>query len=449
MRSTSEDVRAWCDRTWPAVYRHIYRLVQNREEAEDLTQDTYTRVVKRGFSNDGPPHLGYLIAAATNAVRDSWRRSRRSGPCRRWSRVDCMIEDMRCERRPGVPKDREEAELMAVARLVRTSRAQREAPAGLGDRLAGALPAARPSRAVRLRGLRPGQVAVLGIAAALVLFLGFSMASGLWNRDIAYAMSKAVDRILSYHGVLEKSYRTESGESQVVRSAEVWSWGDGYATELEDGTLTVNDGNAKWQVRLVDRTVALLPAVPDPDRSGLDLRTEAERALAYPHVEGGEDVVLGRPAIRLEVTPPGGQTYEIWIDRETRLPLRLRTAMQNGIQTTYTYTEFEVGGVDPADFAYAVPEGYAVVDEDPGQVVATPAEAAGIAGFSPVMPDGRPSRIVAHASGRIVLVYDDSTVVQIPGQGEFSPAPGAAVGTFRSRSTPDTARGKSTRSRYL
>lgn len=72
-------LRAWCEKTWPAVYRHIYRLVQNREEAEDLTQETYLRVVSKGFSETEPPHMGYLRAAATNLVRDSWRRKRTSG----------------------------------------------------------------------------------------------------------------------------------------------------------------------------------------------------------------------------------------------------------------------------------------------------------------------------------------------------------------------------------
>jgi RNA polymerase sigma-70 factor (ECF subfamily) len=74
-----EDLREWCARTWPAVYKFIYRLVQNREEAEDLTQETYFRAVRKGFPQDEPPHMGYMIAVATNLVRDYWRRQRVRG----------------------------------------------------------------------------------------------------------------------------------------------------------------------------------------------------------------------------------------------------------------------------------------------------------------------------------------------------------------------------------
>ncbi len=106
--------------------------------------------------------------------------------------------------------------------------------------------------------------------------------------------------------------------------------------------------------------------------------------MKYPHLVSGEDIIAGREAVRLEIAPPGGQSYEIWVDKETDLPLQLRTAVQNGIQTTYTYTEFDANrSVSAGDFPYSVPEGYTVVENDPGQLVATPAEAAGIAGFAP------------------------------------------------------------------
>lgn len=372
--------------------------------------------------------------------------------------VDAMIEEMRTERRPKAPESLEEAEILATARLVRGLREQPRAPEELGRRIvdrvttvagdphregAGGSRAANSrnasSQSIDLAGSakgttargwrRPVWQALVGLAAALALFVGIAVSSGVFSRDVVHAMSRAVSKIDTYHGVLEKSYQTLSGESQVVRRVEVWSWSGGYATRLEDGILTVNDGQRKWQVRPGDKTLALLPLLPDPDRSGLDLRAEAERAMKYPHVEAGEDVVAGRVATRLEVTPPGGQTYELWVDKETNLPLQLRTAMQNGIQTTYTYTEFDVdSGVNPADFAYTVPEGYRVLENDPGQVVATPAEAAGIAGFAPLLPSREPDRIIAHASGRIVLDFGSSTVVETVAEGEFTPASHGAVG---------------------
>ena len=44
MFGMSMGLEEWCDRTRPKVYRYIYGLVQDRERAEDLTQETYARV---------------------------------------------------------------------------------------------------------------------------------------------------------------------------------------------------------------------------------------------------------------------------------------------------------------------------------------------------------------------------------------------------------------------
>jgi len=57
---------------WSAIYRFIYGRVQNREEAEDLTQEVCARVLRRRGA--APPTLAYLRAAALNLIRDRWRR---------------------------------------------------------------------------------------------------------------------------------------------------------------------------------------------------------------------------------------------------------------------------------------------------------------------------------------------------------------------------------------
>ncbi len=66
-------IRAWCDETWPELYRYIYRRVQNREEAEDLTQETYSRTLGRAHPAELPP-IGYLRTVALNLIRDRWHR---------------------------------------------------------------------------------------------------------------------------------------------------------------------------------------------------------------------------------------------------------------------------------------------------------------------------------------------------------------------------------------
>lgn len=68
---------AWYKATWKSLYRFAYARVQNREEAEDLTQEVYSRALARG--GDEPPDLPYLLAMTLNLIRDRWRRRRSRG----------------------------------------------------------------------------------------------------------------------------------------------------------------------------------------------------------------------------------------------------------------------------------------------------------------------------------------------------------------------------------
>mgnify|MGYP001167358185 CR=1 FL=1 len=361
-------------------------------------------------------------------------------------RIDAMIDSLREERRPADPESALESELLVTAKLVKSVRKQAEPSPDFGEKLAAsttALATAAKGRHSELEkektgGIRSGWKSysklIAGIAAALVLIVTLTLGPKLWNNDVAYAMSKAVGKLTSYHGVLQKSYKTSDGSGQVVRTVEVWSYGDMYATRRDDGIWTVHNGEKKWQVRPAEMVVALLPVAPDPDRSGLDLREQAKRALEYPHTVVGEDVVAERNTVCIEISPPGGLPYHLWIDKETNLPLQLRTAAHNGIQTTYTYTLFEGNAdIDPSIFEYKVPVGFAVVDDNPGQWITAPTEALGIAGFMPVVPDsfiGNP--MVAHSGAVRILVNGDegvTVITQKPAEGEFKPVNYAAIGT--------------------
>ncbi|HZD59338.1 MAG TPA: sigma-70 family RNA polymerase sigma factor [Anaerolineae bacterium] len=72
-------MRVWCNQTWPEVYRYVYYHVQNRQEAEDLVQETYARTLRRFSSSDQLPTQRYLIKVALNLIRDRWRRQKVHG----------------------------------------------------------------------------------------------------------------------------------------------------------------------------------------------------------------------------------------------------------------------------------------------------------------------------------------------------------------------------------
>lgn len=71
-------LEAWYRESWPDLYRYVYHHVQNRQEAEDLAQEAFSRTLAR-HDNEEPPTRQYLYATAHNLIRDRWRRQRRAG----------------------------------------------------------------------------------------------------------------------------------------------------------------------------------------------------------------------------------------------------------------------------------------------------------------------------------------------------------------------------------
>lgn len=70
-----------CEKTWEPLYRYIYYKVQNREEAEDLTQETYAKALsypkldKIGFGR----YMSFFKTVALNLIKDRWRRNKIRG----------------------------------------------------------------------------------------------------------------------------------------------------------------------------------------------------------------------------------------------------------------------------------------------------------------------------------------------------------------------------------
>lgn len=68
-----------CSATWEPLYRFIYFKVQNREEAEDITQETYVKAfsyMQKG-SIEPEKYINFLKTVALNVLRDRWRKNKR------------------------------------------------------------------------------------------------------------------------------------------------------------------------------------------------------------------------------------------------------------------------------------------------------------------------------------------------------------------------------------
>lgn len=322
--------------------------------------------------------------------------------------------------------DRELEKLLATARLVRTLREPTLPEEGYPQRLAQAVAGniQKEKQAKSIKRILPPMAA---LAASLLMFILLNWL-GLFNQNVVYAMEKAIDQLSNYHGILEMRTKNATGEEWLVRQVELWSEEDKYAIKQDDGTLTINNEQQKWQISHEKKEVSLLPLLPDPTRSSFDLRDEAKRAKQYPHTIVGSELIAGRQTTKLAISPPGGMEYYLWVDTETNLSIQLQTAMQNALQTTYTFVSFKPNTeINPQIFAYQVPEGYQVVENNPGQLVATIEEAAAISGLTPLLPEQAPTRILAFQD-RIILDYGDTTIMETVPKGDFELAANASRG---------------------
>lgn len=73
---SAEGLETRLEELWPRLYRFFYARVQNREEAEELTQDTIQRACRHlEADNLADEKLEpYLFTAARNRLTDLWRK---------------------------------------------------------------------------------------------------------------------------------------------------------------------------------------------------------------------------------------------------------------------------------------------------------------------------------------------------------------------------------------
>jgi outer membrane lipoprotein-sorting protein len=292
------------------------------------------------------------------------------------------------------------------------------------------------------------------VAAAMILIMFLTLSFNTTN--YAYAMEKAYDRVKAYHGILEIAAANTQGESTTQMKMEVWADKKGhyYVKQLEGtqkGLITVNNGEKKWQVvpgqvstSAGENKVYSFPAFPDPYRFTFELGKEVEQVKsAISTKAAGEETIAGREAYILEVSPKGGEPYRIWIDKETKLPLKKQSAWNNALQYTATYTEIDFNdAISPELMAYKVPAGFTEDNSNPEFIVANIGEAQNAAGITVEMPENIPSgyaqkSIAVETNRNIAKLYfsktegnEDTTVVLLEGKADkkFNPVPNSILG---------------------
>lgn len=80
-----EGFRRWYDTVARDLHRYVARICDRPEEADDVFQEAFTRLLASDFATDDPvERRRYLFRIATNLVRDrrrwAWKRRRRAMP---------------------------------------------------------------------------------------------------------------------------------------------------------------------------------------------------------------------------------------------------------------------------------------------------------------------------------------------------------------------------------
>ncbi|HHX17632.1 MAG TPA: hypothetical protein GX727_02085, partial [Clostridium sp.] len=287
------------------------------------------------------------------------------------------------------------------------------------------------------------------VAAAAVVVLALLLSFALYpqNTDIVHAMEQAFKEIKAYHGIIEIIEKNAEGKETVQAVREVWADKKGryYVKEMEGAEailVTANNGEKKWQLRFDEEQAFIFPSFPDPYQFTFELGNEIDRIKDASEVRTiGEDSVSKRPAIVLEVTPKGGESYRIWVDKETRLPLKRESAMVNSIQYISIYTSIDYHDALPEELiTYNIPNGFEKIDKNPEQLINNIEEAEGMVGFTIKMPKEilkgykRESISILEGGKTAKLSYTSQDkknkviVLQGIGEGELNPASNAILG---------------------
>jgi RNA polymerase sigma-70 factor, ECF subfamily len=81
MIEDEKSIEQLCSATWETIYKYVYFKVQNKEEAEDITQETYIKAISYIQKNDVKINkfVSFLKTVSSNVIKDRWRKDKKQG----------------------------------------------------------------------------------------------------------------------------------------------------------------------------------------------------------------------------------------------------------------------------------------------------------------------------------------------------------------------------------
>jgi outer membrane lipoprotein-sorting protein len=361
--------------------------------------------------------------------------------------IDSLNEEKKPKEHGSEIESSEMEELLETVRLVRSLKEPSLPRRNYAETLANNVNK-QLSKEKALRNSRKRWFYGLASAAAAVAIIFTLNTIGPFSKNnMVYAMEEAYKEVKAYHGVMEVVETNLEGKSTTQSKVEVWADKQGryYVKGLEGSQkdlITVNDGEKKWQVQPNQKEVDIFAAFPDPYSFTFELGKEINNLKSAVKTKViGEDTVAGRAAAVMEVTPQGGSTYKLWIDKETKMPLQKQSAMEFSLQYKVRYTDIAFSDTVPKEFfTYIVPKGYKEININPEQIVNSLEEAKYIVAFTPKLLKNIPTSfvqdniIVANNSKTSKIEYTSQSkgkkvlVLQRKASGEFKSASMAVLG---------------------
>lgn len=350
------------------------------------------------------------------------------------------IDSLNKEQKPIAHSKEEEAELNELFQTVRLVRSLKE-PA-MPDKSFSKNLIKKITHKAAKKHYKNWLWGIGSIAAIFAIIFTVSIFSLQKNNHIVYAMEQAFQEIKAYHGFMEIQESFADGTSKTQATLEVWADKNGqYYVKKLSGTdkdmITANNGKKKWQIKPEIKEVTTFPAFPDDYHFTFEIGQEInDMKNALSTKEIGEEMIAGKKATIIEVTPKGGKPYKIWIDEKTKMPLKKQLAMNNAIQYEVSYTSIEYHDTIPNELiTYHVPSGYTEITTHPEQVVSIN-EAAKIVGFTPIVAkEYKMKQIAVNTKTKIVksqYALSHHTVVLFQGKasGAFTPSSTAMIGNM-------------------
>lgn len=287
----------------------------------------------------------------------------------------------------------------------------------------------------------------ISVAAVVALVFTFNILGTVKKTNMVYAMEEAFNEVKAYHGILEVVETNAEGKSTSQSEIEVWADKSGryYVKGLEGaqkGLITINNGEKKWQVQPDEKEVDLLTTFPDTYSFIFEIGKEIETAKnAIDTKVLGDEKIAGRDTTIIQVTAQGGDSYKVWVDKETKMPLQKQSSMVNSLQYAVRYNNIDFVETIPKELlAYNLPEGFKEVNKNSEQFVSSMEEAKDIVGFIPKVLNNIPTSFIQSniavinntKSIKTNYTSEDNTkkifVIQKKADDEFKPASMSTIG---------------------